>query len=615
MILAWALLGSKGDSDRVRKSSEDDLEPDKVLRRRAADKEIEDEFPKDLSTDEGDDKRKRRSTDDDDEISPLDSSSYDNLQLPYPADNIITQSSRFRVYRRTLINAEIYARKGDITTAISLFEGVHSRIHDMETQRKIDADIDYLKNYKVHKERINKKRERESISTAGQTNEIRFNIDGPVPQTINVGLIDTVSGMSPDAIAETVSRQIRSEIDNFKKELDEVKQTVQTDKIDVSSQHTEVSGLESELKEIKDGISALDNQTVRTREEIDRLRDMTGTETLDTINTMSNQLADIREQVNELQNIPETTMEPTLTEARFQGQVEEVMSQIPSLSKKIEDLESERNELLRKQSENRDSESLLRKIEEAVSKTEDAAKRAENATSSAQALSDTARATVAQQEVAAAMSPTGGAHQAPVQGNAPTTEGPTTTSAAAPPLQPGSPPEEDLTDFDLLSDYGKDKDDDKLTDEEIFEKILNDQKKDSIKDDLEILGETKPHQNDVTSMSMNVNADEEIFYKNLLNTNKRKTKELPILKVSYDFTKLPDEMSLSKEKNIMEYSFYKYKPMLEKAQEYLKHRRVRDAINYYKVVLNQNIPPEFKIMVRQNIKDLTDYLERYLTGD
>ena len=65
----------------------------------------------------------------------------------------------------------------------------------------------------------------------------------------------------------------------------------------------------------------------------------------------------------------------------------------------------------------------------------------------------------------------------------------------------------------------------------------------------------------------------------------------------------------------MEYSFYKYKPLLEKADEYIKQRKVRDALNYYKVVLNQNIPPEFKGMIRKNIKDLTEYLEKYLVGD
>ena len=85
--------------------------------------------------------------------------------------------------------------------------------------------------------------------------------------------------------------------------------------------------------------------------------------------------------------------------------------------------------------------------------------------------------------------------------------------------------------------------------------------------------------------------------------------------MSFDFKKLPDEFSLSREKNILEYSFYKYKPMLQKADEFIKHRQVRDAINYYKVVADQNIPVEFKAMIRKNIRDLTEYLEKYLSSE
>jgi hypothetical protein len=55
--------------------------------------------------------------------------------------------------------------------------------------------------------------------------------------------------------------------------------------------------------------------------------------------------------------------------------------------------------------------------------------------------------------------------------------------------------------------------------------------------------------------------------------------------------------------------------MLEKAGELIKKRRVREAIDYYKVVMGQNIPPEFKMMIRKNINDLTEYLEKYLSAD
>ncbi len=81
------------------------------------------------------------------------------------------------------------------------------------------------------------------------------------------------------------------------------------------------------------------------------------------------------------------------------------------------------------------------------------------------------------------------------------------------------------------------------------------------------------------------------------------------------FKKLPDEFSLSREKNILEYAFYKYRPLLQKADDLIKKRKVRDALNYYRVVMQQNIPPEFKTMIRKNINDLNEYLEKYLTSD
>jgi len=110
-------------------------------------------------------------------------------------------------------------------------------------------------------------------------------------------------------------------------------------------------------------------------------------------------------------------------------------------------------------------------------------------------------------------------------------------------------------------------------------------------------------------------SDLERFYEKFLKHEKRVRKELPILRVTYDFSRLPDELSLSKDKNILEYSLYKYKPLLEKADEFIKKRRVRDAINYYRTVMSQNVPPEFKAMIRKNINDLTEYLEKYLTSE
>lgn len=54
--------------------------------------------------------------------------------------------------------------------------------------------------------------------------------------------------------------------------------------------------------------------------------------------------------------------------------------------------------------------------------------------------------------------------------------------------------------------------------------------------------------------------------------------------------------------------------MLEKAGDYIKRRRVKDALNYYKVILDQNIPKEFKTMVQKNVNDLNEYLEKYMNS-
>ncbi|MCP4133935.1 MAG: hypothetical protein GY754_23395 [bacterium] len=178
---------------------------------------------------------------------------------------------------------------------------------------------------------------------------------------------------------------------------------------------------------------------------------------------------------------------------------------------------------------------------------------------------------------------------------------------------------EDPNDFELMKDYGVDKDESTLTDEDIFEKIISEESQTPGDESAyEIIGDQRSEDGDYDLSSSADNRkrqDEEDFYKKFLRSNKMKRKELPILKVSFDFTKLPDEFSLSREKNVLEYSFYKYKPMLEKAQELLKRKKVRDAINYYKVVMGQNIPPEFKGMIRKNIDDLTEYLEKYLASD
>lgn len=460
ILLLWTFFGST--SEEKTGALNDDLEAkaEKVLRRRATDREIEEEFPDDSP------RRRRKSDFSAEETESLEDTSF---QLPYLADDIISDTSRFRIYKRTLKNSEIYAVKGDFSTAISLYNGVHERINDHDTRFKIEANIDYLNNFKEHKKEAQQKRKQEALK---KQNEVKFKVDGQMPQEISIGIIDQQKLFNTDEIAEKVISQIKGDI---KDELD-----------DISDQ----------LSKLKDDFDA--------------------------------------EKVNP----------PALTEAKYDKPVPLTIDPQPIL------------DILNKLPGTKDKE---------IEKADDRKQEEETHEKKFQKTID-----------------------------------------------------EDENDFELLSEYGKDKTGDELSDEEIFEKILQDTNDESDTDSFEIIGDRKSDDTEVDILDKNREArlkEEENFYRNLIKTDRRIKKELPILKVSYDFTRLPDQFSLSREKNILEYSFYKYKDMLEKASDFIKRRRVREAINYYRVVMSQNIPPEFKAMIRQNIRDLTEYLEKYLTTD
>lgn len=90
--------------------------------------------------------------------------------------------------------------------------------------------------------------------------------------------------------------------------------------------------------------------------------------------------------------------------------------------------------------------------------------------------------------------------------------------------------------------------------------------------------------------------------------------DAPYLALTYDFSRIPDSFKLSQDYHTMEYAYYKYKPMLIKAQEFTRRKMLKNALNYYRVIKSQNIPPEFRRMINRNIQDITDYLEKYLMG-
>ncbi|MCK6379666.1 MAG: hypothetical protein L6Q54_00250 [Leptospiraceae bacterium] len=88
--------------------------------------------------------------------------------------------------------------------------------------------------------------------------------------------------------------------------------------------------------------------------------------------------------------------------------------------------------------------------------------------------------------------------------------------------------------------------------------------------------------------------------------------DAPFLTLTYDFGKIPHSFRLSKNHTVMEYSYYKYKPMLMKAQEFARRKMLKNALNYYRVIKSQNIPPELKKMINRNITDITEFMEKYL---
>ncbi len=536
LLLIWALMGGKGDvMDRREGEPGGASEEDKTFRRRASDKKIEKEFPERSAQ-----QRRRKSDIGPEEAEASEDEQLAPFKLPYLADEIIPETSRFRIYRRTLVNSEIYASKGDFATAISLFEGVKSRIQDMDTRFKIDADIEYLKQFKKKKEEEAKRKEEQAkrgVSDGegglGAGNEIKIKLGGmpsnaikigSLPETIHIGIVDPSRNADMESIVQNATQKLRSELGDVRDELNRMK----------SVSGEEAAAAQTQLVE---ALSGLNDRLDR----IDGARDLGGT---DELTELRNEFKGLSKAVREMAStgIAEADAMPSLAAAKF------------DMQKQI--------------AEARELKDLLEKI--------------------------------------------------------PRKKAPESSSVA----EPGRSAEEHLRrttedaeekdDFELLSEYGKDKSGDELTDDEIFEKILREDKKERDKGDFEILGEKKEHRGEDVTTTDEIDMkkrEDESFYRRLLSTTKRKAKELPILKVSYDFSKLPDEIGLSREKNIIEYAFYKYKPMLEKADEYIKKRKVRDAINYYKVVMSQNIPPEFKSMIRKNLNDLTEYLEKYLTGD
>lgn len=586
LILIWALFG--GERDTVQDSRDEQRAktvpppPEEMFRKRASDRAIEEQFPDEQM-------KSRRKTDrqapaageeDDDEEVEV------GFKLPYLADDIIPDTSRLRVYKRTLVNSEIYAGKGDFNTAISLYEGVKSRTRDTEMRFKIDEDINYLKTYKSRKRRADdKKKERKKRGQRSEDQqELKFKLDGP--QTIQIGVIDDKK-VATEEVIEKVSRDIHNELEELQKR---------------------------DIRDIKDTLRDLQQDNHRRMEELEKLyrdqqvnaekdeeRDSGISESIrkemEELQTLKEELNDLNEKItSSMEQVPEVESKPTVLEARYDQPVPvqidakpilDILEKLPGMTQDEKAEKKEGAEEGELPPGDDDLSGLLGEEEETGTESE----YPEDILPAA-LTDDFPREEEAPDEVSRF------AEEKDI-------------------TERTKEEENEDEDFELLQDIIKGKEEDTLTDEEIFDRLISQDQKSPTEKDIEILGEKK---DDDDEMGYLARADEEEsedaeFYRNLLKSARRKKRELPILKVSYDFKKLPDEMSLSREKNLLQHSFYRYKPMLEKAQQFIDKRQVRDAINYYKVVMAQNIPPEFKAMIRKNINDLTEYLEKYLTGD
>jgi len=634
LILAWAIISNRPEAVLENKTAplkQENDEPERILRRRSADKAIEKEYP-----------AERINADSAAENFYEKEDFAGQLKLPFPPNDIIPDGSRFKLYKRTLINSEIYAKRGDIETAVSLFTGVKARILDDDIRSKIESDINYLNHFRHRREADFKKRV-ESAASPQQpgAGELRLRIDGPVPQTINIGLPEK-NAINTDEIVHKLSDQIAKELGNLKNDIERLKSKPE-DKLELDD-FAEFTNLQQEFKNLKEQLQELADERVNTLKELNDLRELKfeefqkeqkkdqvpeNKEILKEIRKDIDNLLELKHSLDSLNNkienistftIPESKTQPTIAQAKFdspfiepepfieiseeqekdEGVTAEVLEDLTEKVNEIETKYNEQKETIKELTKEVTEKDSIKDLLEQITKklyNDDLSRDSESGSDADEQITETIKPSADETAAEQVIKP---------------------EIEKEKEIQRQVDAGEDPNAFDLVSDIGKVKDDSTLTDEDIFEKILKDEKNKNDDSAFEIVGDTQKEAQEISFNNSILDGKmkaEQDFYKKFIKADRIKKKELPILKVSYDFKKLPDEFSLSREKNILEYSFYKYRPMLQKADEYIKNRYVKDAINYYKVVLDQNIPIEFKAMIKKNIRDLTEYLEKYLSSD
>ncbi len=126
------------------------------------------------------------------------------------------------------------------------------------------------------------------------------------------------------------------------------------------------------------------------------------------------------------------------------------------------------------------------------------------------------------------------------------------------------------------------------------------------------LGEIAEAKDSPDEMAKKMEEEPEKIIHGVLELKPPEADDAPFLTLTYDFGKIPHAFRLSKNYSIMEYSYYKYKPMLMKAQEFARRKMLKNALNYYRVIKSQNIPPELRKMINRNIRDITEFMEKFL---
>ena len=340
LLLIWALMGGKGDAmDRREGVTGGGTEEDKTFRRRASDKEIEKDFPESPAP-----QRRRKSDLTSAEAETPEEEQLAPFKLPYLADEIIPETSRFRIYRRTLVNSEIYASKGDYATAISLYEGVRSRIQDIETRFKIDADIEYLKQFKKKKEaEARRKEEQAKRGVSGEgggiggRDEIKIKLGGmpsnaiqidSLPETIHIGFIDPSKNVDVDSIVQNVTQKMRSELSDVREELSRMK-----------SEGAAGGGTASAQTQLAEALSGLSDRLDR----VDAARDLGGGAGLagggaaggaasaDELSDLRSEFKGLSRAVRDMAeaSIPEADREPSLAAAKESRSLKDMIDRIP----------------------------------------------------------------------------------------------------------------------------------------------------------------------------------------------------------------------------------------------------------------------------------------------